>query len=725
MEEQHASGALKRCINCPIIVSVEIWGLDEHGELPPLTIAVQSSKAGEEASKVEGSMWSRILQQARRVKAQKPVVSDLIFRDLQHLHDELRREHVRLRRQHPKLDDADSVALTSQQNSVNKRLLYLFQRDLLPGLKGAILDDKSRRDSTHGLKPHTSTAKHITWLFIGMLDASLLFYVLLFAMQQSGPRQRAWAQSFGLWLVMEVLMISTMMVVVRHVLMPLLLMKDVAKIQRKLTDNLLSFYQQQMAKNRRGDVYAVKDEVKQTDERDNAQSFNAAHYLFLSYRLAQTLNSTSSVAQLILHYQTPWPKQSYQHQQNVKQGYSRKFAAIGQSISLIVLFFLSSLLTVPMSIQDMVVRMVTTVTAGYTLLVHMQLYKVYPVLIVVPSLCVAAIVHFLIQSSRSQAQIRKQQLMQRIRGVNEEGSDLVKKGDVVTTGEEEKDGYDVQSSEHADATVLPLVEPDVRASPTHHRNRRESLRVALQLTATMQTAALDPQRNKLPTVEYVEEGDEDGSDDDGGMEQDDDDDGHDDAYDEEFDLVELSPKFGHDGNGRTNAEEAHDIDDMHHETEGDDAFLQYEVHEEEDDDNMHLHLPATPSEQLRHELQQRVNSSSSDSSYERNHQRHRVQSDWVPDEEGEEDHDDDQFADEDHIHVKHLSSVFDSDDHHDEIDVVKYKTSDEESVEVTNSSLDHHNGWNLSDDDEEDSSSAGLNSSVPTLFGKFGNSRHV
>eukprot|EP01042_Synura_sphagnicola_P005379 gene5380-6862_t len=145
-----------------------------------------------------------------------------------------------------------------------------------------------------------------------------------------------------------------------------------------------------------------------------SSSFNAAKFLFLSYRVAQKVQQQSTVARIVLNYSTPWPKQTYRHRANVQTGYRRKFAALSQSVSLIVLYFLSNLIVVPVSVRDLALQLATTVAAGYTVLVHLQLYAVYPVLVVVPTLCLGAIVHFVVQAQAGQAQVERSRLLQKI-----------------------------------------------------------------------------------------------------------------------------------------------------------------------------------------------------------------------------------------------------------------------------------------------------------------------
>lgn len=127
---------------------------------------------------------------------------------------------------------------------------------------------------------------------------------------------------------------------------------------------------------------------------------------------------------------------SYQHKNTaLQQGYSSKFASVYRSLSLVVLYFLSNLLTVPISIQDMVMHCVMTIVGGYTILIHLQLYIIYPVLIVVPTLAIGAIIHFVFKAVDGQSRVEKQQLMQKI--LQSPGDKPVEKASSFQSGEDE------------------------------------------------------------------------------------------------------------------------------------------------------------------------------------------------------------------------------------------------------------------------------------------------
>jgi hypothetical protein len=49
--------------------------------------------------------------------------------------------------------------------------------------------------------------------------------------------------------------------------------------------------------------------------------------------------------------------------------------------------------------------MCTTAVTGYMILMHMQLYQIYPVLIAIPTIVVACIVHFFVQSGKASSKV--------------------------------------------------------------------------------------------------------------------------------------------------------------------------------------------------------------------------------------------------------------------------------------------------------------------------------
>jgi hypothetical protein len=318
-------------------------------------------------------------------KKEEVNVKEAVLMDLKRIHDVVREEGIALKEAYaPKYE-------------IGKKLLFLFQCDLLPGISGKILELKGSRDSSK-VKHVSFRAKVAAWAFLFLMDAGMLFYILLFALTQTGPRQNAWFQSFALWLVVEILLVSTAIVFITHILVPSLIMKDITQIKRRLMDNIRDF-------NDKVNATGDKAALVTTSETAEGVSFNAANYLFVSTRLAREFPELKE-SKIILQFSTPWPRQSYLHIQNVSKKYSKKFSAFTRSASILLIFFVGNFLSVPPSVQDMVVQMTSTTAIGYIVLVHVQLYEIFPALVILPALLLAGLAHFVVQSSKSDAKIK-------------------------------------------------------------------------------------------------------------------------------------------------------------------------------------------------------------------------------------------------------------------------------------------------------------------------------
>lgn len=454
------------------------WGLNDQGYFPKM-----GNKGIGNSSASTLSTWYRritcqkdasaVAQASSTTPQSNGSVPDLIRAELMNVHLELEKEKGYVLHE-------DFQLLTKREQS--KHLLFLFQRDLLPGVQGQILDSKAKRGQTQQLRKVTARAKGLTWALLALLNAGMLAYIFLFAVSQTGPKQRAWAQSFAVWLVVEVLLVSSCVVLVMHVILPTLIMKDVQQIQLKLVNSIKQFYQDInhfAGSSGRNSKQGSKDDLQklllvQREER----LFNAASFLFVSHRVASLLASSSSdamlplpsrsttafsasmVARMILQFRTVWPKQSYHHITDVSKNYNKRFAALSRSASLIVFYFLTNFLTVPLSIQDMVMQVVSTATLGYTILLHLRLYAIYPVLVVVPLLLVGVIVHFVVQSFQSQNKVARRRLLHELRQAddakkaparqNDEESPL---GEAAVAADERKDDDTDSDFDEEDAVM--------------------------------------------------------------------------------------------------------------------------------------------------------------------------------------------------------------------------------------------------------------------------------
>ncbi|KAK0350701.1 hypothetical protein LTR94_027954, partial [Friedmanniomyces endolithicus] len=175
-------------------------------------------------------------------------------------------------------------------------------------------------------------------------------------------------------------------------------MKDVTQIKKKLQDSLRKYYDKVETQRKAGQVFLTQSDL--------VNSFNAAHYLFLSYRLAETFPELKA-SQVILQYTTPWPRQSYHHMFDVAKNYDGKWAALTRAASTIIVFFLTSLISLPAVVQDIIVQCTVVSAFGYTLLLHIRLYSIFPVLVIVPALVLLALAHFLYTSFKKQQEVEK------------------------------------------------------------------------------------------------------------------------------------------------------------------------------------------------------------------------------------------------------------------------------------------------------------------------------
>ena len=259
-----------------------------------------------------------------------------------------------------------------------RRLLYLFQKDLLPGVNAMILESKGKRDFVAEASKVERYQKAFAWVFILTLDVALLFYIFLFAVQQSSARQEAWFNTFIVWLLLEVVLMSTIVVYCNHFLLPSLIMGDLRKVKRRLLKTIGEF----------------KNSVSEGDSGASARAFNVADYFFVSSRLSEQYPDLLE-SKIIKKFSSPWPHQSYQRTKDVSKSYSKRFSTLGRSASMIAVFFLKAFLTVPPSVQDMLTNLITVVVTGNVFSALVTMYRLSPFLPFIVVGVLALILHFL------------------------------------------------------------------------------------------------------------------------------------------------------------------------------------------------------------------------------------------------------------------------------------------------------------------------------------------
>jgi hypothetical protein len=260
-----------------------------------------------------------------------------------------------------------------------KRLMYLFVKDLSSGICGEVLANKAQRDALSHLESPTTRVSAIAhvigWLFVFFMNMGMLLYVYLFAMTQTQSRQSAWFQSFVIWIIFEIFVSSTGLVVFFHLLVPLYVFTEVSKIKEKVLLDLILFrekYLRRFTTKESGAGAGGKDLTPEVSE------FNAAKYLFASWRVASLFPELPE-SRLILQFSTPWPKKKFGAEvAEVSREYDQ--AVILTSLSRVLLFFIASLLRYHMLVQDIIVQLVCNSGFAFLILLLIRAARIHPLL---------------------------------------------------------------------------------------------------------------------------------------------------------------------------------------------------------------------------------------------------------------------------------------------------------------------------------------------------------
>ena len=134
---------------------------------------------------------------------------------------------------------------------------------------------------------------------------------------------------------------STLVVLVVHYCIPcFVVLGDVGHIGRKLQESVSDYHRRLL------DRGGLKDK-----EDDEAGQFNSADFLFVSTRVAR-LYPDLTVAKVIGHFRTVWPRRSYQRVSDAAQTYQNNgFSFFVGSLGTILLFTLQSFVYLPEGLQ--------------------------------------------------------------------------------------------------------------------------------------------------------------------------------------------------------------------------------------------------------------------------------------------------------------------------------------------------------------------------------------
>jgi hypothetical protein len=142
--------------------------------------------------------------------------------------------------------------------------------------------------------------------------------------------------------------VSTLAVLVVHYCIPCcIVLGDVGHIGRKLQESVSAYHRSLLDRTRGAD----NKEGRREGEEKEDERFNSADFLFVSTRVAR-MYPDLTVAKVIGHFRTPWPRRSYQHVSDAAQTYQNNgFNFFVGSFGTILLFTLQSFVYLPEGLQ--------------------------------------------------------------------------------------------------------------------------------------------------------------------------------------------------------------------------------------------------------------------------------------------------------------------------------------------------------------------------------------
>lgn len=292
------------------------------------------------------------------------------------------------------LHEVDMMEIEKMTDKMKgKRLLFLFQCDLLPGRQSTILEKKADRDTDKRSRV-SYTTKVCCWIFLTVLNLGMLFYIMLFAFTQDRNHQNAWFQSFILWLLIEVCLSSTTSVLFLHVVLPSVITKDVQIVKKRLIESIRSHHN-----------YVGSDSHEKSES-----EFNAAKYLFVSTRVANHYPQLRE-SQIISRFSTPWPRFSKTKRTNDTAAYQYNIYTLSKAIKTVILVVVMNMLNFPESILDIFIEEISVVFQIYLVFFHIQLWNIFPLFAFVPGLVFVAVLHFIFVSDTADSRARVAEIL--------------------------------------------------------------------------------------------------------------------------------------------------------------------------------------------------------------------------------------------------------------------------------------------------------------------------
>ena len=139
---------------------------------------------------------------------------------------------------------------TISDTARGERIFMLFKQDLLQGIQSEVVSKLIIAQSTSSVTqtllrnrtPISKGRRLAGWILFVGINIVLLLYILLFSLQQSNSSSRLLA--FASWLAIEVLVVSTLSLVLSHIVTPLLALVDLKQIYHVLREAMANTFEQ-------------------------------------------------------------------------------------------------------------------------------------------------------------------------------------------------------------------------------------------------------------------------------------------------------------------------------------------------------------------------------------------------------------------------------------------------------------------------------------------------
>jgi hypothetical protein len=300
--------------------------------------------------------------------------------------DMLRRVEVCLHVVKDELEYNARFLLEKHKAVQGQRLLYLVQRDLLGVIPGQVMTNKFRRDMAYiegnPLVPLSQWTFCATTLLT--LNCSMVFYLFCFWTSALGYHQaveRQWnlVWTFVVLIVMDCVVVSTMEVLVVHVLVPCTVYARARDHFTRVLDAIHSFLDDAAAAHviageaGRGGRNPEAVDGNDDDDDDYAPLFNASKLLFVSSRVARRLPEVVEAA-VVSRFPRTAPTHSHLH-------FGTWFLALHE-------FFKLSIY-----LQDVMVQIAVAFVGMLLLYLHVEIFSLGPVVLLLPTIALVGLAY--------------------------------------------------------------------------------------------------------------------------------------------------------------------------------------------------------------------------------------------------------------------------------------------------------------------------------------------